>query len=86
MHRIEIEKENKEKNRGQPPCGVLDTASRILISVDYLIPEILEVRLALESIPEIRMFISQFHPRSQPAVFILVVFFQKFLTAPLTGL
>ena len=37
---------------------------------------------ALESVPEIRMFISQLHPRSQPAIFIFVVFFQHFLTSP----
>jgi len=37
---------------------------------------------ALESVPEIRMFISQLHPRSQPAIFIIGVFFQQFLSSP----
>jgi hypothetical protein len=41
---------------------------------------------ALESVPKIRMFIPQFHPLSQAAIFILVVFFQQFLPSPNAGL
>ena len=45
-----------------------------------------EARLALEGVPEIRMFISQLHPCSQTAIFIFIVVFQQFLPSSDTGL
>ena len=72
------------------PCDnhiftVLDTASGIPTKIGYFIPERLEERLALESVPEVRMLISQLHPPSQAAIPILFVFFQQFLPSPHVG-
>ena len=66
--------------------SVLDTASEIPASISYFIPERQEKRRALESVPEIRMFISQLHPPSQAAILILFVFFQQLLPSPQAGL
>jgi len=69
MHRRETEKRGgKNSTRHQWPRN---TNKRNL------------ARLALEGVPEIRMFISQLHPCSQTAIFILIVFFQQFF--PLSG-